>query len=114
MPGHEPLVPAHVNVEEVHVEPCLQLDRLGDIAARVHRVAREVPEDGADGALLRTIALAERIDHSGVLVRVAEVDEEGRLVIVVHLCHGAVLRPQIHAAVPVRGVKDPHRPPPDT
>ncbi len=81
MLGHEPLVAPHIDIEEIDVELCLLFDCLGNIPAGSNRVAREIAEDGVDGALLRTVPFFERLDHLVICVRVMEVNKEGRIVV---------------------------------
>src|SRR5665647_3914707 len=107
---HKALVPAHINIEELHVKSCLLFDGLCNITARVYRVSRKVPKDRPDGTLFCTVPFFKGINHIVVSGLVVEVDEKRWIVLVMDFCDRAIFCPEIHPAVPVRRVNDPHLP----
>jgi hypothetical protein len=110
--GHEPLVPAHINVEDIDVELRLPFYRFGHIPACKDSVPGEFAKDGFDGALLRTVPLFQCFDHLMVSVRVVEVDVKRWLIVVMGFGYSAILCPEVNTMISVRGIKDPHDPTP--
>ncbi len=77
----------------------------------LHRPStRKVPEDSPDGTLLCTVPLLEGINHIVMSGRVVEVDEKRGVVLVMDFYDRALFCPEVHPAVPVRRVNDPHLP----
>ena len=80
--GHEPLVPAHVHVEEIDPVLSLLFNCLGNIPAGNNGVTRKLAKNSADGAFLSVVPFFQCLDHLVMDVRVVEMNVEGRIVLI--------------------------------
>ena len=60
--------------------------------------------------LTKNVTPASRSALEQLFDRVVEVDEKGRMVIVMDFCYFPILCPEINPSIPVRRVNDPHLP----